>query len=219
MKIILIGPPASGKGTAASKITTELNIPHISTGDIFRDNIKNQTELGKKVVEFTDAGKLVPDELVIDIINDRLQQEDCKNGFLLDGFPRTMAQAEALDKIIDVDKVVFINAPDELCLNRMSGRYLCKSSGRVYNIHNYPKPKKMDFDDDGKVIAAYDDETGEELYQRDDDTPEKVSLRLNDYHNQTEPILGHYREMGKVLEIDGSQDAEVVQGQIIEGLK
>ncbi len=218
MNSILIGPPASGKGTAASRVSEKLGLPHISTGDIFRANIKGQTELGKQVLEYTSTGKLVPDELTIKIVDDRLNQDDAKKGFMLDGFPRTMPQAEALDGITQIDKVIFINAPDELCMNRMSGRYVCKSTGKIYNINNYPKPQKMDLDDDGNFVAAYDDETGEKLIQREDDTPEIVAKRLADYHTQTEPILDFYRKKGVVIEIDGALEAEAVQQKIIEEL-
>lgn len=218
MNVIFIGPPASGKGTAASRVSVEVGIPHISTGDIFRENIKNQTELGKKVIEYTEAGKLVPDELTIDIVKDRLAKEDCAKGFILDGFPRTIPQAEALDGITNIDKVIFIDASDELCMKRMTGRIVCKSTGKIYNIHNYPKPKKIEFDADGKFVEAFDDETGEKLIQRDDDTPEVVSKRLIDYHEQTEPILDFYRKKDIVVDIEGSKGAEEVQKQIIDEL-
>lgn len=212
MNIIIMGPQACGKGTQASKIVQEYKIPHISTGDIFRDNIKNQTELGKKVVEYTNAGKLVPDELVIDIVNDRLSQDDCKKGFILDGFPRTIPQAKALDEIVNIEKVVSIEVPDDVCIQRISGRYVHKESGRTYNVYTYPKPQKMDLDENGKVIAAYDNETGEQIFQRDDDKPEKVVKRLEDFHNQTEPIKQYYKDKDTsiVAEIDGCQDIDSV---------
>jgi adenylate kinase len=220
MNILIMGPQASGKGTQAKKISESLKIPHISTGDIFRDNIKNQTELGKKVVEFTNSGRLVPDDLVIEIIKDRLAKPDCKSGFLLDGYPRTIPQAEALDKITKVDKAVVIEVPDEECIRRISGRY-SSSAGKIYNVFTSPKPKKMQLDAKGNLIAAYDDETGEKLVQRDDDKPEQVKKRLANYHTQTEPIKDYYnkKKKGVVIEINGMQDIDSVFKDVKKALK
>ena len=220
MNLIIMGPQASGKGTQASKICSEFSIPHISTGDIFREHIKNNSSLGQEVVAYTNEGKLVPDQLVIKIINDRLSQEDCKNGYLLDGFPRTIPQAEALLKITSVDKVVSIEVPDEVCIKRISGRYIHKDSGRTYNVNTFPKPQKMDVVD-GNVVAAYDDVTGEPLIQRDDDKPEQVIKRLADYHNQTEPIKDFFKDMNAemVVEVDGEKDIEGVFTDIMVKLK
>jgi adenylate kinase len=215
MKIIIMGPQASGKGTQAEKLSEKFTIPHISTGDIFRANIREQTELGKKVVEYTDAGKLVPDDLVIEIINDRLSKEDCSQGFILDGFPRTIPQAEELDKKIEIDKVVVIEVPDEECIKRISGRYQ-SSKGKIYNVFSSPLPAKIDKDDQGDVVAAYD-EHGEQLTQRDDDKPDKVKKRLETYHDQTEPIKAHYSE--KVVEIDGTKSIDEVFQDIVDALE
>ncbi|MFT4343220.1 MAG: adenylate kinase [Candidatus Woesearchaeota archaeon] len=220
MNIIIMGPQASGKGTQATKISEELAIPHISTGDIFRENIKNNTELGQKVVSYTNAGKLVPDELVIEIIQDRLSQDDCANGYLLDGFPRTIPQAEALYGITSINKVISIEVPDEECIRRISGRYVHKESGRTYNINTFPKPQKMDVVD-GIVVAAYDDQTGDALTQRDDDKPEQVKKRLADYHNQTEPIKNYFKEkdVSLVAEIDGTQGIDEVFQEVMNALR
>ena len=216
-----MGPQACGKGTQAAKIVEKFNIPHISTGDIFRANIKNETELGKKVIEYTNAGKLVPDELVIEIVKDRLKQDDCAKGFILDGFPRTIPQAEALDKVVKIEKIVSIELPDEVCIERISGRFVHNDSGRTYNVYTSPKPVKMDVAADGKVIAAYDDETGDEIFQREDDKPEKVIKRLEDFHNQTEPIKQYYKDKDAnlVVEIDGKQDIDSVFNDIENSLK
>ncbi|MFT4297655.1 MAG: adenylate kinase [Candidatus Woesearchaeota archaeon] len=219
MNIIIMGPQASGKGTQASRIAESLEIPHISTGDIFRENIKNNTELGQKVKEYTENGKLVPDELVIELIKDRLAKQDCINGFILDGFPRTIPQAEALDSVTEISKVVLIDVPDDVCIKRITGRYQ-SSSGKIYNVYGAPKPKKIDKDEEGNVIAAYDDETGEQLTQREDDTLEKVKKRLQDYHNQTEPIKEHYsKKPGILLAIDGVRDIDEISEDIMSRLK
>ena len=210
MNVLIVGPQASGKGTQAKKIADLFQIPHISTGDIFRDNIKNGTELGKQVVEYTNNGKLVPDELVIQIIRDRLNQADCAAGFILDGFPRTVPQAEALDQITSISKVVVVDVPDEVCIKRISGRYMA-SNGTTYNVYTSPKPKNATYQADGTLIEAFDDVTGEKLVQRDDDKPEKVMKRLADYHAQTKPIITHYgRNPGTVILIDGQQDIDAV---------
>lgn len=220
MNIILMGPQASGKGTQATKIVQEYKIPHISTGDIFRDNIKNKTELGKKVIEYTDSGRLVPDELVIEIVKDRLSKEDCQKGFILDGFPRTIPQAMALDKIVKIEKVISIEVPDETCIERISGRYVHKESGRTYNVFTSPKPKNFEMNEDGSVSKVYDDVTGDEIFQRDDDKPDKVAKRLEDFHNQTEPIKKYYSDKGLniVFEINGCQSIDEVFSEIIKAL-
>ena len=210
MNVLIVGPQASGKGTQAKKIADLLQIPHISTGDIFRDNIKNGTELGNQVVEYTNNGKLVPDALVIQIIRDRLSRADCAAGFILDGFPRTVPQAQALDQITHIGKVVVVDVPDEVCIKRISGRYMA-SNGTTYNVYTSPKPTNATYHPDGTLIEAFDDVTGEKLLQRDDDKPEKVRQRLADYHAQTKPIIAHYGKIaGTVIMIDGQQDIDAV---------
>ena len=199
MKIIMLGAPGAGKGTQAKKIAAKYGIPHISTGDIFRENIKNGTELGKKAKEYMDAGNLVPDELVCDLVVDRLKQDDCKNGYILDGFPRTIPQAEALtaalaknDDAIDYALEIFIE--DQAIIDRMSGRRVCKSCGATYHVVNIP-PK----------TEGVCDECDGELIVRDDDAPETVKKRLDVYHEQTAPLIDYYKKQGILKVIDGSK--------------
>ena len=199
MKIIMLGAPGAGKGTHAKKITEKFGIPAISTGDIFRANIKNGTELGKKAKEYMDAGNLVPDELVCDLVVDRLKQDDCKNGYILDGFPRTIPQAEALtaalakdDDAIDYALEIFIE--DQAIIDRMSGRRVCKSCGATYHVVNIP-PK----------TEGVCDECDGELIVRDDDAPETVKKRLDVYHEQTAPLIDYYKKQGILKVIDGSK--------------
>ena len=199
MKIIMLGAPGAGKGTQAKKITEKFGIPAISTGDIFRENIKNGTELGKKAKEYMDAGNLVPDELVCDLVVDRLKQDDCKNGYILDGFPRTIPQAEALtaalaknDDAIDYALEIFIE--DQAIIDRMSGRRVCKSCGATYHVVNIP-PK----------TEGVCDECDGELIVRDDDAPETVKKRLDVYHEQTAPLIDYYKKQGILKVIDGSK--------------
>lgn len=199
MKIIMLGAPGAGKGTHAKKITEKFGIPAISTGDIFRENIKNGTELGKKAKEYMDAGNLVPDELVCDLVVDRLKQDDCKNGYILDGFPRTIPQAEALtaalakdDDAIDYALEIFIE--DQAIIDRMSGRRVCKSCGATYHVVNIPPKTEGVCDEcDGKLIV------------RDDDAPETVKKRLDVYHEQTAPLIDYYKKQGILKVIDGSK--------------
>ena len=199
MKIIMLGAPGAGKGTHAKKITEKFGIPAISTGDIFRENIKNGTELGKKAKEYMDAGNLVPDEPVCDLVVDRLKQDDCKNGYILDGFPRTIPQAEALtaalakdDDAIDYALEIFIE--DQAIIDRMSGRRVCKSCGATYHVVNIP-PK----------TEGVCDECDGELIVRDDDAPETVKKRLDVYHEQTAPLIDYYKKQGILKVIDGSK--------------
>lgn len=199
MKIIMLGAPGAGKGTHAKKITEKFGIPAISTGDIFRENIKNGTELGKKAKEYMDAGNLVPDELVCDLVVDRLKQDDCKNGYILDGFPRTIPQAEALtaalaknDDAIDYALEIFIE--DQAIIDRMSGRRVCKSCGATYHVVNIP-PK----------TEGVCDECDGELIVREDDAPETVKKRLDVYHEQTAPLIDYYKKQGILKVIDGSK--------------
>lgn len=204
MKIIMLGAPGAGKGTQAKKIADKYNIPHISTGDIFRANIKNGTELGKKAKTYMDQGALVPDELVVDLVVDRVAQDDAKNGYVLDGFPRTIPQAEALDKALEaisekVDYAINVEVPDENIINRMSGRRACVACGGTYHIKYIPTK-----------VEGICDACGGELILRDDDKPETVKKRLDVYHEQTQPLIDYYTGKGILKEVDGTQDMEDV---------
>lgn len=196
MNLILLGAPGAGKGTQAEKICEKLSIPAISTGNILREAIKNATEMGLKAKSFIDAGALVPDEVVIGIIDERLKEDDCKNGFILDGFPRTIPQAEALDKMgVRIDKVIDISVPDEKIATRLSGRRVCLKCGATYHTE-FKKPKTAD------VCDA----CGDDLVQRKDDMPETVLDRLKTYHEQTEPLEGYYAEKGILRVVEGQEE-------------
>lgn len=201
---ILFGPPGAGKGTQAAKISEKYHIPHISTGDIFRANIKEGTPLGKKASEYMNQGLLVPDELVCDLVEDRVMQADCGEGYLLDGFPRTVFQAEHFDAFLkknggELEKVIDIEVPDERIIPRMAGRRICSGCGASYHMINMP-PKK----------EGICDTCGAELYQRDDDKEETVKNRLNVYHDQTSPLIGYYTEKGKNAVVDGDKSVDEV---------
>ena len=212
MRIIMLGAPGAGKGTQAIKITSKYSIPHISTGDIFRANIKNGTELGKKAKTYIDQGLLVPDELVVDLVVDRVKQDDCVNGYVLDGFPRTIPQAEALDKMLTemgqtVDYAINVEVPDENIVQRMSGRRACVNCGATYHIEYAPTKKENVCDTcEGKLIL------------RDDDKPETVQKRLNVYHEQTKPLIDYYTKQGKLVEVDGTIEIEKVFDAIVKML-
>jgi len=213
MRLILLGPPGAGKGTQASAIVKRYNIPHISTGDIFRLNIKENTPLGKEVKSYLDAGILVPDELVVDIVKDRLKKSDCANGFILDGYPRTINQAEALDKElakmgIKLDAVINIFLDVQLLIERAVGRRLCKNCGATYHIKFHP-PKQ-----DGIC-----DICGGELYQRDDDKEETVKKRIEVYLTQTKPLIEYYKDKDILVNIDGAQSIEDTFKEIINALE
>lgn len=196
MKLILLGAPGAGKGTQAEKICEKLNIPAISTGNILRAAVKDGTEMGLKAKSYMDAGQLVPDEVVIGIIKDRLNDDDCKNGFILDGFPRTIPQAQALlDNGVDIDKVIDIEVPDEAITKRMSGRRVCSKCANSYHIE-YKKPK----------VDGICDACGGELIQRKDDAPQTVLDRLVEYHKMTEPLKGFYENLGKLKVVEGQED-------------
>ena len=209
MKIIMLGAPGAGKGTQAKKIAVKYQIPHISTGDIFRANIKNGTELGMKAKSYMDAGGLVPDEITIGMLLDRIHEEDCKNGYVLDGFPRTIPQAESLTKALGdmgeaIDYAVNVDVPDENIINRMSGRRACLSCGATYHIV-YNPPKK----------EGICDVCGQQLVLRDDDKPETVKKRLDVYHDQTQPLIEYYKKAGVLAEVDGTFDMEEVFQAIV----
>ena len=204
MKIIMLGAPGAGKGTQAKMIADKYGVPHISTGDIFRANIKNGTELGMEAKKYMDQGLLVPDELTVRILLDRVAQEDCKNGYVLDGFPRTSPQAEVLDseltKLGDhIDYAINVDVPDENIVKRMSGRRACLTCGATYHIEHVP-PKK----------EGICDVCGSELVLRDDDKPETVKNRLNVYHEQTQPLIDFYTEKGVLKTVDGTVPMEEV---------
>ncbi|HIX60454.1 MAG TPA: adenylate kinase [Candidatus Blautia gallistercoris] len=209
MRIIMLGAPGAGKGTQAKKIAEKYGIPHISTGDIFRANIKNGTELGKKAKTYMDQGLLVPDELVCDLVVDRVQQPDCENGYVLDGFPRTIPQAEALDEALKslgsaIDYAIDVDVPDENIVNRMGGRRACVKCGATYHVvYNAPK------------VEDVCDACGDKLILREDDKPETVQKRLAVYHEQTQPLIDYYTTAGVMKRVDGTQDMEDVFRSIV----
>lgn len=209
MKLIMLGAPGAGKGTQAKKIAEKYQIPHISTGDIFRANIKAGTELGMKAKSFMDQGQLVPDEVTIGMLLDRISQDDSKNGYVLDGFPRTIPQAESLTAALKergetIDYAVNVDVPDENIVNRMSGRRACVGCGATYHVvYNAPKTENIC------------DTCGEKLILRDDDKPETVQNRLHVYHDQTQPLIDYYKNEGVLVEVDGTQDLEKVFQDIV----
>lgn len=213
MKIIMLGAPGAGKGTQAKMISAKYGIPHISTGDIFRANIKNQTELGKKAKSYMDQGQLVPDELVVDLVADRIVQDDCAKGFVLDGFPRTIPQAEALDAALvkmntKIDYAIDVEVPDENIIERMGGRRACVGCGATYHIvYNSTK------------VEGVCDACGAKLILRDDDKPETVKERLNVYHTQTQPLIDFYEAKGCLKAVDGTQAIEAIFDQITKILE
>lgn len=209
MKIIMLGAPGAGKGTQAKMIAGKYGVPHISTGDIFRANIKNGTPLGAKAKEYMDKGLLVPDELVVDLIMDRFKEDDCKNGYILDGFPRTIPQAEALEKALTangdaVDYAINVEVPDENIIRRMSGRRACVGCGATYHIVYNPTKEE-----------GICDTCGGELILRDDDKPETVENRLKVYHEQTQPLIDFYKNKGVLAEVDGTVDMDDVFNAIV----
>ena len=205
MNIIFLGPPGAGKGTQAQKICDALNIPQISTGDILRRAMKEGTETGKKAKSYIDAGQLVPDEVIIDIVKERLVMDDCRNGYILDGFPRTVPQAEALDTFATINSVIELDVKDEELVNRLSGRRVCLKCGATYHISMLG----------GKTTC---DKCGEELIQRNDDKAETVLNRLKVYHDQTAPLIGYYEQKGLLKKIDGAQGMDKTTQAILEAL-
>jgi adenylate kinase len=210
---VLLGPPGAGKGTQAQIICAHCGIPHISSGNIFRENLQNETELGRKAKLFMDKGELVPDDITIRMVEDRLAQEDCASGALLDGFPRTPTQAEALDLFLDtmgsrIEKVPFIHVDEKELVERLSNRWTCRAEGHVFHTE-YKPPKE----------AGVCDHDGSELYQREDDKRETVEQRISVYFNQTAPLINYYREKGILVEIDGSQSIEDVSKELLDVVK
>ena len=213
MKIIMLGAPGAGKCTQAKKIAEVCKVPHISTGDIFRANIKNGTELGAKAKQYMDKGLLVPDELTCDLVVDRIQQSDCANGYILDGFPRTIPQAEALTnalKAIDqkMDFAINVEVPDENIIGRMSGRRACVGCGATYHVVYNPTK-----------VEGVCDACGEKLILREDDKPETVKNRLNVYHEQTQPLIDYYKGQNILVEVDGTQSMDDVFTDILKVLR
>ncbi|NHV98664.1 MAG: adenylate kinase [Thaumarchaeota archaeon] len=216
MRLVIFGPPGSGKGTYASRLAPRLGVPHISTGDILRDEVKSGSELGKNISSYVSSGKLVPDEVVNRVMEKRLSQEDCKRGFILDGYPRTLKQAFFLEKISKIDFVVNLNVPDEVIVRRLSSRLVCRRCGAIYNRITLP-PK----------VDGVCDKCGGELYQRDDDKPEVVRERIRVYKNEAAPLLEHYRKSGVAVidfyyepdETGGDVSPDTVVDRIIKALK
>lgn len=212
MRMIILGAPGAGKGTQAVNLSKKFQAPHISTGDIFRANIKEGTELGKKAKEFIDAGKLVPDELTVAIVKDRLSQPDCKNGFVLDGFPRTIPQADYLESALDemsykLDAVLNIRVDDEEIIRRMSGRRVCPSCGASFHLIHHPSK-----------VSGICDNCGKSVIQREDDKEETVLQRLKTYHSQTEPLIEYYEHKGKVVNVDGRDEVEHTTQDVLKAL-
>ena len=206
MKLIFLGPPGAGKGTQATGVSTKLNVPHISTGDMFRSAIKNRTRTGLEAQRYMDNGQLVPDSVVIDMVRERLALDDCKNGYLLDGFPRTVEQAEALEGIASPDAVINIAVPDERLLSRLTGRRVCGKCQGTFHVSKLA---------DEKVCPV----CGGELIHRDDDKPETIKKRLSVYHDQTAPLIGYYTGNGKLKTVDGDNRPEDVLKAILASLE
>ena len=205
MNIIFLGPPGAGKGTQAQKICAALNIPQISTGDILRRAMKDGTETGLKAKSYIDAGQLVPDEVIINIVKERLAMDDCRNGYILDGFPRTVPQAEALDTFAVIDSVIELDVADQVLVDRLSGRRVCVKCGATYHLNNL----------NGSTTCAA---CGEELIQRDDDKAETVLNRLQVYHEQTAPLVGYYEQKGLLHKVDGARGYDEIFGAIMKEL-
>ena len=213
MNLVLLGPPGSGKGTQAERLKAQLGLPHVASGDLFRENVGNETGLGLLAKGYMDRGQLVPDDVTIAMVRERLQQPDCDDGVILDGFPRTLAQALALDKMLAgtgraLAGVLYINLPDEETVRRLSGRWICGQCQTPYHAVFSPPAEE-----------GVCDECGGELYQRDDDRPETVRARLRVYHEQTAPLIDYYRRAGLLVEVDGAGDIEAVSAALLEATR
>ncbi len=203
-RLIFIGPQGAGKGTIAAHVCPKFEIPHISTGDMFREAIEKGTELGKKAKEYMDKGELVPDEITVQLVKERITHKDCYAGFVLDGFPRTIPQAEALDKEVDIDGVILLEAPEELLIERLTTRRQCRNCGKIYNLKTNP-PKE-----EGKC-----DICGGEVYQRDDDKEEAIKRRLEIYKKETAPIADYYEKQGKLHKVDAARDVDEIVKDVV----
>lgn len=212
MRLVLLGAPGAGKGTQAERLYKELKVPHISTGDIFRSNIKNETELGKKAKEYIDKGQLVPDEVTIDIVKERLKDNDCETGFILDGFPRTIEQADKLDQILknmgmDLNGVIDIEVSDENIIKRLSGRRVCPNCGMSYHVVHNPPIENNQCKGCNSIVI-----------QRDDDKEETILERLKTYHKQTKPLIDYYSKKGKLITVEGRNSIEETSMEVLKAL-
>lgn len=213
MYLVLLGPPGAGKGTQAERLQEKLRLPHVASGDLFRENLRNETELGLLAKKYMDKGDLVPDDVTIAMVRDRLQQPDCDQGAILDGFPRTQPQAESLDRMLAdmgrrLDGVLYIAVPDEKLVRRLSGRWICRQCQTPYHTIFSPPAQE-----------GVCDACGGELYQRDDDKPETVRARLKVYHQQTSPLIDYYRQAGLLVEVDGAGDIETISTALLEAAR
>lgn len=211
--IVLLGPPGAGKGTQAAVVAKKLKLAHISSGNLFRENVDNRTELGLKAQRFIDSGQLVPDDLTIAMVKERIRRPDCIDGVILDGFPRTVDQAAALDDLLNqrqekIEKVIFINVPEQVLVERLSGRWLCESEKHVYHLKFNP-PR----------VAGICDVDGSPLHQRHDDERKTVERRIHEYQQKTAPLIEYYRQAGKLAEVDGTLEIELVSIEIIQNIK
>ena len=208
MRLVFIGPPGVGKGTYAAAVSQRFGIPHISTGDMIREEIRKGSELGRRLKEYVERGLLVPDKIVTEMVRERLSREDCKRGFILDGYPRTLKQAEELDRIVTIDLVLNFVALDEVIIDRISGRRVCRVCGAIYHVRYMP-PK----------VPGVCDRCGDPLYQREDDKPEVVARRLEVYRQQFAPIIEYYRRRGILVDVDANEQAEVVVPRVLKLLE